>query len=51
MMQTLPIGGGRRSEAAWPIAQATFIPARPIHVIQMRIAVLEAELRAATKHN
>lgn len=47
MMQTLPIGG-ERSEAAWPIAQATLIPAHPIHVIQMRIAVLEAELRAAT---
>lgn len=37
-----------RSEPAWPITQATFIPAHPIHVIQMRIAVLEAELKAAT---
>lgn len=37
-----------RSEAAWRIAQATLIPAHPIHEIQMRIAVSEAELRAAT---
>lgn len=50
MMQTLPIGG--RSEPAWPITQATLIPAHPIHVIQMRIAVLEAKLKAATnQHN
>ena len=47
MMQTLPIGGGR-SEPAWPITQATLIPAHPIHVIQMRISVLEAKLKAAT---
>ena len=33
---------GVRSELAWPIAQATLIPAHPIHVIQLRLAVLEA---------
>ena len=37
-----------RSEHAQPIAQATLIPAHPIHEMQMRIAVLEAELKAAT---
>jgi len=37
-----------RSELAWPIAQATLIPAHSIHVIQMRLAVSESELRTAT---
>lgn len=37
-----------RCEPAWPITQATLIPAPPVHVIQMRIGVLEAELKAAT---
>jgi len=39
---------GVRSKPAWPIAQATLIPAHPIYEIQMRLAVLEPAVRAAT---